>query len=277
MSITTPKTIREKIVNNLVTGPQDTLRTLELLQKTSKITKQAFYSALRQLLQEEIVIKHKDQISLDTIWISKLQLITETMRKSYSLAEQSKLLHFLSFDDGESATYKFPSIAKLDQFWGNIQNLSIANTSEREHLFVYDPHYFFFIARHETEPVIVQHIENQKRSFLMSVGGNTKLDALIKKEAAGRYVRINNDQRMFEKENYYVTVIGDYIWEVTLDPHIAEIIDELFKTYDKVTPELVEKLEKLLNKKSKNKFKIGRNKKKAESLRKKLSKNFHIK
>jgi len=39
MSITTPKTIREKIVNNLVTGPQDTLRTLELLQKTSKNNK----------------------------------------------------------------------------------------------------------------------------------------------------------------------------------------------------------------------------------------------
>jgi hypothetical protein len=277
MNITEPQSIRDYIVAVLVSGPQTTALVLSKIQKNQKITKQAFYTALRQLQQEEVVIKYKETISLDTTWILKLQENIFAMERSYIAGNQSGLLHFLALNDGESATYQFQSIAQLDQFWGNIQNLALMHTVESEALFVYDPHYWFFLARNNTETELLKNLTKNKRPFLMSVAGATSLDVYIKKNAQNDFIRINNGEQIFNKDNYYVTVIGDYIWEITIDMKIAHEVAALFQEYAKPSDTLATRLEELIQQKSKNKFKISRSVKKAQSLRKKLGKNFHIK
>lgn len=277
MSIISPKSVRDFIIIRLINGPRDTLSVLDELQKEHHITKQAFYSALRQLQKEEAIVKYKEHISLDTTWIFKLQKIIALMETSYTVSEKSGLLHFLSLKDGESATYKFQSITHLDQFWGNIQNLALTHTNKNDHLYVYDPHYWFFLARDNTEAQLLKNIQERERLFLMSVNGASHLDAYIKKQVSNNFIRINNNQKLFEKPNYYVTVISDYILEITIDIHIANKVTELFHLYSKPCDELSTELGRLLTKRSKNKFKISRNKKKADLLRKKLGKNFLIK
>ena len=277
MSIIHPSLTSERILQKLVHGPRSTSEVLDDLKKETGITKQAFYTALRALISEEAVVKYKDHIALDTIWISKLQDMIAMIEQTYSVQKRSNLLHFLSLNDGESVAYKFNSVVHLDQFWGHVQNVIIANTSPDEPLLVYDPHYWFFIGRPSTEKQLLSHMTHLKRPFLMSVGGNTRLDNIIKREASNKYMRFNTGEKLFPKNSYYVTVVEDYVWEVTLDPDVANEIDDLFETHNKITPELTKLFEKIITRRSKNKLKIMRDKTKAEKLRKKLGKNFYIK
>jgi hypothetical protein len=73
-----------------------------------------------------------------------------------------------------------------------------------------------------------------------------------------------------------MTIIGDYIAESYLDPKASEKILRIFSTAKSITPEVVAELQKVLEMKVKSKIKISRNKKRAEKLKKKLSRNFYI-
>lgn len=271
-----PEKIDEYIVSNLLGGEVSTTNLLVRLRRIrplKDITKQGFYAAVRKLKKEDIVIVYKKNISLNTVWLSNME----------DKFKQSKTLHtspdspadFLSLEDKESVSYTFGTIKNMDTFWGHTWNVIMGQTPNTEPIYIYDPHYWFYIARKDLEQHYHKKIVAEKRQFLMTVGGNTVLDKLVKKDFKAPYMQYNF-QKMFPNDNYYMTILGDYIVESHLDDKAVKSIGSLFNSHTTINRELTEQLEKILTLKLPSRIKITRNRAKAMKLKKRFDRDFYI-
>mgnify|MGYP001571696364 CR=1 FL=1 len=275
MGILKPQILSDRIVSELKNGSQRGPALMEILDRSSqKYTKQALYAALRQLIKDDVVVKHRGRYSLNTTWILQLQSFVHDAARQYDVVQGGS--EILSLTDGESVSYVFTNSHTLDTFWGHAQNVLLEHTAPSEAVYAYDPHYWFVIAHQDTERTLLKHIVESKRQFLMAVGGTNALDKLIAKEFDGTYsqyayVPQNSDNTQ------YVSTIGPYIISVELDQKIADRVENLFKTATASTSTVVSELRSLLSVRSKNKIKITLSTRKAARIRASLKKYFYIK
>jgi hypothetical protein len=275
MSIIKPHSLEEIIINCLKQGEKESPSLLYEVQTIrTHITKQGFYAALRKLRTDEVVTVRKKMVSLNTSWIRDLQLLVDNMSQSY-LGENASF-DLLSLKDKESASFVFSTTVALDVFWGHSQNIFFYNTSAETPIYCYDPHYWIYLARKETEQKLLEDIAKNNRQFLIVVGGDTFLDHLTKKDFNDNFVQYHIE-KLYEKNNYYFTVIGDYITEVYMNEQTTKKIEELYMEHTTVNPELLSEFNKLLVDRRKHRIKISRNASKAEEMKKKLRKYFYIK
>lgn len=273
MSLLKPKTIEEHILTALAMGPEKTTVLLANIDPHIRITKQGFYAALRKLKSEEAVVVYKSVVSLNTAWIKAYAKRIQDMQQTYLPGTASAGI--LDLQEGESVSYTFADTRHLDTFWGHVQNLLVAQTPVTEPVYAYDPHYWFYIARAETERQLVEDIATSGRQFLMTVGGTTLLDKAIRSD-------FDNDStqyhlaRLFDANNYYLAVIGKYVVEVLLDPSIAEKIDAVYRDSSANNAEAAERLGTLLTIRGRHKIKISLRDRKAQELKARLGKNFFV-
>jgi hypothetical protein len=276
MSFLKPKTIEEIILYLIESGEKSTASLLaEVRQFRKRATKQAFYSALRKLKVEEAVVVYRGTVALHTTWINDMRSVVEKITETYT--GQSEPFSMLSLTDKESVSYSFSTIRHLDSFWGHAQTMLIAHTPQNEAVYAYNPHYWFYIARANTERKLLKEIAKKKRQFLMTVARNAKLDSAIARDFKTDLLQYCMRKAFDTPNNYYVTAIGSYVIEVFLDKKLAGTIEKIYQKYEKITPEAVGEMESLLAIRARNKIKISRNKSKAEKIRKRLSKNFFVK
>ena len=274
MNLLKPHSIEEYIVWMLRTGEKKTTQLLNEVQLAKKkLTKQGFYLALRKLKEEEIVVVYKKRVSLSSAWILRMQDWMDTVGRQYTVGAKS--FSIISLADKESISYTFSNSRNLDTFWGHAQNLILHHTLPSDPIFSYDSHYWIYLARESLEKKLLQEMVKLKRQFLMTVGGSTPLDKLIRADFKSDYLQYNID-KVFDRSDYYSTIIGDFIIEVTLDPILVNRIEELYASHTSVTKDLSQELAVLLDKKGENKLKISHNKKRAQILRKKFEKNFYV-
>ncbi len=236
-------------------------------------TKQGFYAILRKLKRSEVVLVYKGIVSLNTIWIKKIWSIFEFADKKYLSGQES--FDALKLENGESLSYSFKNLNNLDIFWGHSQNIFIHNSPISEPIYCYDPHYWLYLARNKSERDLLNEIINNKRQFLMNVGNSTFLDKVIKKDFNSDFVQYNY-RKIFNKNNYYITVIGEYITEVYFDKRISDEIDVFYNKTGILNDKTIESLKGFLDKKIKSRIRITRNSKKANILKKKLGRDFYI-
>jgi hypothetical protein len=273
MNLLRPKSVEEIVVTALISGQQTTNNLLlEVKKRKGALTKQGFYAALRKLKAEEVIVIYKKIVALNTAWIKDMERMISKVSLSYG---DSHSYNNLYIQEKESVTYSFSSIKHLDAFWGHSQNILIARTSPQEPIFAYDPHYWFYIARRATEKRLLEEITTQGRQFLMTVGFETPMDKMIKKDFKRDLLQYNH-KKIFMDVAYYVTVIDDYITEVVLDQKISDAIHALYMNNKHVTPEVMSRLESFLYAKAKNKIRISKNKTRAEKIKKRLAKDFYI-
>ncbi len=273
MSLINPKSIEDLIIAGLAVGERETTELLyEVRQSRSRTTKQGFYAALRQLKSEDVVAIRSKTIALNTTWLGRMQELIGGMAETY-LADSSAF-SLLSLKDKERATFYFSNTRHLDTFWGHSQSIFM-RAAGTEPIYAYDEHYWIYIARQETEKRLLEDIARQGRQFLMSVGGDCPLDRLIKRDFDGTNIQYNLD-RVFAKDHYNMTVIGDYITEVTFSAVLNEKLEALYGRYSEVTPELIVELDKLLEMKGRHKIRISRDATRAEVLKRRLGREFYI-
>ncbi len=272
MDLITPKKIEDIIISKLIKGEQRSTTLLEEVKLVRKnTTKQGFYAIIRKLKKSEIVLVYRGIVSLNTAWIKKLKRIFELADEKYLLNQNS--FDALNLEDGEYLSYSFRNLNNLDIFWGHSQTIFLHNSPKNESIYCYDPHYWLYLARNKSEKDLLQEIVGSGRNFLMNVGGTTFLDKQIKKDLNDQHIQYNY-RKVFEGNNYYVTVIGDYITEVYLDKKISDEIDNFYIKTTSFNEETIKSLKKFLERKIKSKIKISRNKIKSEKLKIKLGKDF---
>ena len=275
MSIIRPKSIEETLISLLQDGEKKATSLITKTQATGKhVTKQGVYAALRKLKTEEVVVIYKGIVALNTAWIRNMRSFLDRVQIAYG--KEGHMFDFLSLGNKESVLYSFSNTFHLDAFWGHAQSLLVATTTQTEPIYAYNPHYWFYIARYKTEKKLLDDLIQQKQQFLMTVGGETGLDKAIQSHFRNDYTQYAF-KKLYNRPEYYITAIGDYLIEVYLDKKMTSGIERIYANHAKITPDVLKEFEILLKHKAHHKIKISQNKGKANTLRTKLSRNFFVK
>lgn len=277
MVIYDPQTIKEYTLSLLKDGSLSTTDLLEKIQnKRSGTTKQGFYQVLRKLKKEEVVVVAGKRASLSHLWIKRMSEYFDEAKSLY-VSERIPGDYFLSLEDGEKVSYTFKSPAVSDVFWGHVFGL-LAKKNNQEPVYLYNPHEWFILARTESEVELFDEITKNGRQLFLLAGNNTPIDKYVSKFFDGEFGQYHTlEKGIFEKENYYINMFGDFIIEAWIEKDVAEKVDTLFKEAESFNEEFRTKLQEIVGKKSKTKITISLNKRKADKLKKKFGKYFYIK
>lgn len=264
MLYTKKESLEDKIVRYLTDSNKTIYGIKEgLKREKNMVTDQGIYKSIRLLIKEEVVIKNKDIFSLNEEWKNK---IIEGFQKNieFELSEKEQIQFDLS------------SLIHLDQQWKNI-TISIQKNISGFPVFFYNPHdiwSFLSESRKQSEISYYKNLyKNKTYSFCVNAG-NTKFDKIMRQERETEYNRININDELF-KNTDYITIIGDYITIVRISKKTAELIERNYKE-SKDYQDFQKQIQKLGIEKKKVKLIIEKNKQKAKTLRKKLSKNLYI-
>ncbi len=270
MLLGTQKGISEIIVSFLAMGSHNTKDLQTKVQGKKKVTKQAFYKALRELVAQEIVLKNKQLVLLNNSWVNKLHNFVATIDEHYQTQAANSLFNL---SEGESLIYHFKSIPNLDALWMHYFYL-IAKQEKNADIVMYNPHEFWSLVRFEEEQALYKWTKDNKRKTYLIVGNNSTLD-----KTTTSYIQKYNVQMMYEtkslfKETYYYAIIGDYVLTTIIDQRTAHLIDSLYKKYSSWSIEAAAEMEKILAGLRKSKVIIQKNRNKAEKLHKMLVKKY---
>lgn len=278
MMIYEPKMLEEYILNYLQKGSSGTIELLEKIKvMRPKTTKQGFYQALRKLKREEVVVVYAKRATLSHIWINKMADYFRTAESMYA-STSSPSDDFLKLADGDKISYTFKNPDLTDQFWGHAFGILNNATSEYEPLYMYDPHEWFFLARHASERVLFDEVLDRGKDIYMIVGGKTPLDKYTSKEFDNKKsFYYMTEEKLFPKSNYYVNIFGDFLIEAWLDQKTEQAINEFYKTTHEWNPEAEVTLKEIIKTRGTNKLVISRNARKAEKIKRIFKKYFVIK
>lgn len=261
MLISKKQGIDDLIVESLAKNPY--VKGPELLalinEKRPKTTKQAVYTALSALLDDEIVAKVGAKYFLSRVWIHKIE-------KALGQKGSSKDMIF-DLKDGESVSYHFPSLLFCDNYWAHIVNI-LSDYLEKGALFLWHPHYWFVVGREKIERDILERLSSNGIYSFFTIGGDTLLDKDFREKWRSENVQINIADKRFPF-NYYLQIWNDFIIEIYIDKNLAKEVESFYQSEGK-------SFEDVLKKKTPIRMKISRNKNKAHVLRKKLSKDFFV-
>ena len=264
------QTIEDIIVETLARNPYITGPDLVSFIKVKRpqTTKQAVYAALSPLLRNEIVHKRKQEYFLTNTW---MRYIYELLKPEVTSNDEIFIL-----EDGQSISYHFPNLLSCDKYWAHIFSLLIKKAYEPKGVMLWYPHYIFLVGRNKVEQEIIDDHAQYKNTGYYSFGGATPIDQTIKKKYTSDYLRINTGADFGFKNNYFLNVFGDIVVEVFLTMELSEKIENWYQSNPTIVRDNVAEFRKFFEEAYPIRMKISRNKKKAQQLRKKLSRDFYI-
>lgn len=243
-----------------------------------KMTIQGFYKVIRKMLDDRILLKDGQLISLDSFWIGKVIEFSRNIERTYSLAGPTSANILL--EEGESRTFEFENVFSMDNLWSHGMNLARQYYSNHDHddRNAYSRNYFsvFHIARTESESTNLQYFESSKMEWFMASGSNTFLNhlpaKLIEEENYHQFVFdyeayvAKHENKKIEK-NYWVTVIGDFIFEAQFPKYIFELLEKIYEETQSIAEFNANKISSLFQEPGKALLIISHDKKRAAEIR----------
>jgi len=249
----------------------------EINRKRNSATKQGVYRVLRKLNEEEKILIHNKNVSLNLHYLKKMSNFF-TLAEHFYLPKNLNANDFLNLSDKEKISYNFKKVDMLDAFWTHIFYMLNEVVDSKNPIYIYNPHEWFAYARKDTDDAVIESNKNKSRQILLTLSNNDYLDKDFIKTMRSDTLQCNiNTKKIFKKDNYYLSVLSDYIIEVFLDEKISKEIDKFFKEIKSIGDKEKEILQNITSKNGKNKLIISRDKKKVEVLKKILGKDFYIK
>lgn len=249
----------------------------EMNKKRGSATKQGVYRVLRKLSEEEKILIHNKNVSLNLHYLKKMSNFF-TLAEHFYLPKNLNANDFLNLSDKEKISYNFKKVDMLDAFWTHIFYMLNEIVDSKNPIYVYNPHEWFAYVRKDTDDAVIESNRNKSRQILLTLSHNDQLDKDFIKTMRSDTLQCNIDiKKIFKKDNYYLSVLADYIIEVYIEEKISKEIDRFFKEVKAIGNKERELLQNIISKNGKNKLVISRDKKKADSLKKILGKDFYIK
>jgi len=252
-----------------------------------RMTIQGFYKVIRKMLDDRILLKDGQLISLDSFWINKVVEFSKNIERTYS--PNSPTSTNILVEEGESRTFEFENIVSMDNLWSHGLNLARQYYADHEHTDknAYSRNYFsvFQIARTESENVNIQYFESSHMKWYMASGSNTFLNhlptKLIEEENYHqfvfdfeKYVAENKDKTI--EKNYWVTVIGDFIFEAHFPKYIFELLEKIYSDTQSISEFNADKISSLFQEPGKATLSVSRDKKRSELIRQDVKKLYEI-
>lgn len=248
---------------------------------TKKMTLQGFYKVIRKMLNDRILLKEGMLLSLDSFWVNKVMEFSKRIEKTYLQTEASSANILL--EEGESRVLEFENIISMDNLWVHGLNLARYFYAKNDcpDKNAYSRNYFsvFHIARTESESVNLQYFESSKMEWYMASGSDTFLNHLPPKlMEQENYHQFIFDFDAYQKKykgapvekNYWVTVIGDFIFEARFPKYIFELLEKIYEETKNISEFNADRIKILFQEPGKSHLTISRNKKKAELIRQEI-------
>ncbi len=260
--------IIEKLSNGSILSPD----LISIVSEENNVSEQGVYKALSFLIKNEIVTKNKKLVSLNNFWIEKLKSFTNSVSEKYSVDDFDD---FFLLEDKEKLIYHFKDTVKLDIHWMHIVLMMMKRFKDNS-LVIYNPHCWFMFERAETESEFFKWLEDNKRTTLFLIGGDTKLDRSIKKKIGSEIIKVELDKEYKFPREKYVSIIGDYIIYTDYGVEFNKKTDDFFDSYSDINEKTITDFKNLLNRNNKSKIIIERNKAKAIKLSKQITINHFV-
>lgn len=257
-------------------GPQSTQELFELVKIEKKVTLQGFYKVLRKLLEDEIIVKYKNTLSLNTVWVNSLiglfhgYLLDRPADSSNPLYAQN----ILNLQEGDKIVCTFKTTHHLDVFWTHLITHLLAKTRHPE-LLLYNCHSWFFFVREEAEKNMFGWLASHKIRTYMAMGGDTISDNIVRDYVTGPYTQVAGGARLGIADNVHPTIIDSFIIRTVYTPNFSAEVKKVFK--NSTSAAMTRKgLQEALRKFPRCKIIVVRSEKEAATYRKKFKKYFHL-
>lgn len=259
------------IISRLSEGPILSQKLIDEVIKEEGISFQGVYKALAKLKSQEVIVKHKQTISLNIPWVHRLTRFTESAIRSYSIKNYNL---FLDFKEGQRTTLVFTDFTSMDAYWIHMM-ISLAQEYE-ESIFLYNSHDWYVLARPDLKSEFFLWIDKYKRPSFMLIGHEATLDRQAVKDHSSTYLQLAAVEKPMFNEWSYITIIGDFVIETRCEKQTAGDINRLYEKYPIFNEAMMEELNAIISRKQKWKIIITRKKEKAHKIRKSISKYFYI-
>ena len=225
------KTVADQIIELL--GNHGAQSVTEILGRCVKInyavTPQGVYRVLRQLQEQNIVIKQKKRYSLHISWLLDLSFFSDETQKLY--LQKEHLNQLIPREPKEKRIWHFTNLLKVMDFTSQLL-LSLAASTSKPIALRYTPHAWEAM----TDPYKAAHFTKQYLQLVeeryMVVGGQSYLDKYthaISDAAENDHVYLAHTDEVIEKDRCIaIDIIDDYILSTVLDQTAADAIDTLY-------------------------------------------------
>ena len=267
------QSIEDLVAENLAKNPYSTgPQLVAMVNKTREnTTKQAVYTALKHLMESEVVAKVGHTYFLSRVWLSRVNHLFQEQKERETVRDA-----VFDLREGESISYHFPSLLSCDTYWAHIFSVLTEWIDSSIPIMIYMPHEWFVIGRADVEKNIFNGFGVNKKHALFTIGGTTPLDMQFKREWKSDFVQTHlSGDESFERR-YHVHIFGDFLIEVFVAEELAREIDEFYAAHTTLATEDITLFEALISKKFAVRMKISRKKKKASRLRKQLLRPFYL-
>lgn len=264
------KSVEDLIVEILARKPQLTGPGIVAeVQHFRKTTKQAVYAAMSSLLETEVVTKAGSNYGLSRIWLRKISKLLHTHQ-----VFESKREAIFQLRDGEGMTFRFPSLVACDRYWAHIFDVLTDWIPSHRPILVWNPHEWMIIGRSSVENEILRIFERRNKYAYYSIGGSTQLDLEFKSSWNSAHMEIGVGIDLNLPSTYYLNVIDSFILEVQIERRLADRIESFYQKNRRLSPGEVKQFEALISESSPVTMRIRRHEKRAQTLRKKLTRDF---
>lgn len=236
---------------------------IKLSEEGVDLSTSGLYKILHKLEEAGVILKKKTVFSISNEWKRAVLELLGTHEE-------------LSLKEGEKITFDLRSASQTDKQWKQYAYL-LEKEASVHGLYIYNPHQFWYYLpdRAKSEKEFVQYLNDNRIRTYHTSWGTTEFDKQFAREVRTSTYQVNFENIGMLSHRDNITVFGDYIINTQISEGLFQQIDTAYNSASNIR-ELKREIAKAVSKPHKYRFRLERNKKKAQELTKKLSRHFFV-
>lgn len=235
---------------------------------------QGFYKIIKRLLGDRVIAKTDGRLSLYSAWVNNVM----------KFAKQAALTHLdqnaspvtIILEEGEKKSFEFDTPIEMSTFWDHALLMVAYHYKDSEEPVdknAYSKNFYSWIQllRTSDEALLINLYSDLEMQWSMASGSKSLLNRLVS--------QIYNEKNFHfiiypeltgygtGRNNFHVTVIGDFIFETKLPEYIFKDIQRTFDSVRNLSEFNADEMQKVVLQTGKTVLTITRNVKRAEEVR----------
>lgn len=238
---------------------------------------QGFYKAIRGLVKKRVLVKEGHLVSMDAAWIHNLINFGEILRQTYMDTETT--VANILVKEGERKTFTFDTPMAMDNFWTHalivVAHYYYEHAHADKHVYCYNHHSWFHLIKTAQEQSLASAYREGGMNLYVVSASNKFLDTLAElfMESKDFHYKLTKPIGILV-QNYYVTVMGDYLFETKLPKYIYEMMEDVYHRVQNISEFNAQEMLDLIHLPGKTELTISKDKKRAEQVRQAIKANF---
>lgn len=249
-----------------------------IVQSNRQMTLQGFYRLLSQLQGKRVIVKDGKLLSIDAGWVHAVIDFSNQLRTTYLQTNPSTANILVG--EGECSEFEFHTVIDMDNFWYHalviVMHYYVEHSHADKNVYNYNDRCWFQVIRSGSEQALGDMYADMGAEWYLVAGSDSFIDSLVENmiDTKKLHYKISHD-RMFDR-NYYIVVIGDYIFETRLPKYIYDMMETVYERVTAITDPTLQSLEEFIRLPGKTKLNVSRNERRALALRKKIQTCFAV-